>query len=161
MSGCSRRPSVELTKDDALLLERLLHVGVGSFGLSNCASTTPARNLRSCSGMPRRSNVSFTSSGTSSQLRVGCWPCRQVVADHVLKNRCSPRSLDTPNAWAWACHVKDLETRDCRNSRIQSASPLGLRDNIVECVLSVRPYPCIEFVGLLRIGKVTDAAGRY
>ncbi len=44
--------------------------------LSNCAST-PARNLRSCSGMPRRSNVRLMSSGTSSQVRFGFWPCER------------------------------------------------------------------------------------
>ena len=37
-------------------------------------ASTPARNLRSDSGMPRRSKVFFTSSGTSSHVRTAFWP---------------------------------------------------------------------------------------
>ena len=52
---------------DALGLELLVDLVVDDSD-SYCAPT-PARNLRSASGMPRRSKVFLTSSGTSSHER--------------------------------------------------------------------------------------------
>ena len=72
ISGCFCRPSVEPTKmtpcppTAALMFEY-------AASLSNCAST-PARNFLSCSGIPSRSNVRFTSAGTSSHERFGAVP---------------------------------------------------------------------------------------
>ena len=72
-SGCSRSASVELRKMTPCLATMSLTFEYAA-SLSNCAST-PARNLRSCSGMPSRSNVRLMSSGTSSHVRLGFWPC--------------------------------------------------------------------------------------
>ena len=58
-------------EDDALAAEFLLHVGVGGFGV---VLGFHARQKLACSGTPRRSKVRLTSSGTSSQLRLGRSP---------------------------------------------------------------------------------------
>ena len=72
-SGCSRTAGIHVEEDDAQLLEVLAQRVVDDLAISYCAPT-PARNLRSASGMPSFSKVFLMYSGTSSQVL----PCFSV-----------------------------------------------------------------------------------
>ncbi len=70
ISSCSRSPESMSRKITPCLVSSSLTEWYTTSD-SYCADT-PARNLRSASGMPRRSKVRLTFSGTSSQL-VSCF----------------------------------------------------------------------------------------
>ena len=72
ISSCCFRASVEVRKITPCFASSSLMLEYAA-SESYCAST-PARNARSCSGTPSRSNVRSTSSGTSSHDRFGRSP---------------------------------------------------------------------------------------
>ena len=85
-SACSRKAGIGVDEDDALLLQVLAHLVVDD--LDSYCAPTPARYLRSASGMPSCSKVSLISAGTSSQVAPGLLRRLDVVVDVVEVDAC-------------------------------------------------------------------------